>query len=280
MAYILGKASALIMQIREENGGDNVKADLGTATWQCARALARMYFDTSNSDVLAKPIERYWKHGVLGSAVSANVQKDKGWKRIEEIKAIHPELDLSLKRDAVRWIRFGFLLQRRGVSFSDRFLKRYAQWRRESSTHFGGTTVQWRTRHVCRNGDSEVLEYPLDYFLHAPDLDENIISEINVELFDDRVEGETGAKKRKETTADHVGQHAQRLIGERIEEAARGAKIGGLTATKDKGRYVCHLTRLELAQKLRTKFSNMRQFSASTIMRAVGDFAACSRPRP
>ena len=255
-----------------------MKVDLGIAAWQCARALARMYFDAPNSDALAKPIERYWKRGVLGSDVSENVQKDKGWKRIEEIKAIYPELDLSLKRGAVRWIRFGFFLQRQGVSFSDRFLKRYAQWRRESSTQFGGTTVQWRTGNVSRSVDSEVLEYPLDYFLHAPDLDENIFAEIEVELLDDRDDGKSGGKTRKETTADHVGQRAQRLIGERIEEAARGAKIKGVTATKDEGRYVCHLTRLELAQKLQAKFANMREFSASTIMRAVGDFAACSRP--
>lgn len=255
-----------------------MKVDLGIATWQCARALARMYFDTSKSDVLAKPIERYWKRGVLGSDVSENVQKDEGWQRVAKIKAIYPELDLSSKRNAVRWIRFGFLLQRRGVSFSDRFLKRYAQWRRESSTQFGGRTVQWKTGKVRRNGDAEVLEYPLDYFLNAPDLDEDIFTEIEVELFDDRVEGESGGKKRKETTADHVGRRARRLIGERIEEAARGAKIKGVTATKDEGRYVCHLTRLELAHKLQAKFANMREFSASTIMRAVGDFAACSRP--
>ena len=252
--------------------------DLGVKTWQCARALARMYFDTSNYDALAKEIERYWKRGDLGSDVSANVQIDKGWKRIAKIRAIYPEMDLSLKTTAVRWFRFGFMLQRRGVSFSDRFLKRYAQWRRKSSTQYGGTTVQWRAVDVRRNGDSEVLEYPLDYYLHAPDLDEDISTEIEVELLDDRDDGESGGKKRKETTADHVGQHAQRLIGERIEEAARGAKIRGLTSTKDKGRYVCHLTRLELAHKLRTKYSNMRQFSDSTIMRAVGDFAACSRP--
>ena len=252
--------------------------DLGVKTWQCARALARMYFDTSNYDALAKEIERYWKRGDLGSDVSANVQVDKGWKRIEKIRAIYPELDLSLKRTAVRWFRFGFMLQRRGVSFSDRFLKRYAQWRRKSSTQFGGTTVQWKTGKVRRKGDAGVLEYPLDYFLHASDLDEDIFAEIEVDLLDDRNDGESGGKKRKETTADHVGQHAQRLIGERIEEAARGAKIRGLTSTKDKGRYVCHLTRLELAHKLRTKYSNMRQFSDSTIMRAVGDFAACSRP--
>lgn len=255
-----------------------MKVDLGVATWQCARALARMYFDSSNSDVLAKPIERYWKRGVLGSDVSENVQKDEGWQRIAKIKAIYPELELSLKRGAVRWIRFGFLLQRQGVSFSDRFLKRYAQWRRESSTQFGGTTVQWRTGNVSRSVDSEVLEYPLDYFLHAPDLDENIFAEIEVELLDDRDDAKGGGKMPKKTTADHVGQRAQRLIGERIEEAARGEKIRGLTATKDEGRYVCHLTRLELAHKLQAKFANMRQFSDSTIMRAVGDFAACSRP--
>ena len=252
--------------------------DLGVKTWQCARALARMYFDTSNYDALAKEIERYWTRDVLSSDVSANGKKDEGWRRIAKIRAIYPELDLSLKRTAVRWFRFGFMLQRRGVSFSDRFLERYAQWRRESSTQFGGTTVQWRTGDVRRNGDSEVLEYPLDYYLHAPDLDEDISTEIEVELLDDRDDSESGGKRRKETTADHVGQHAQRLIGERIEEAARGAKIRGLTATKDEGRYVCHLTRLELAHKLRAKFSNMRQFSDSTIMRAVGDFAACSRP--
>ena len=254
--------------------------DLGVKTWQCARALARMYFDTSNYDALAKEIERYWKRGDLGSDVSANVQVDKGWKRIEKIRAIYPELDLSLKRTAVRWFRFGFMLQRRGVSFSDRFLKRYAQWRRKSSTQFGGTTVQWRTGDVRRNGDSEVLEYPLDYFLHASELEEDIFAEIDVELLDDRDDGKSGGKRRKETTADHVGQHAQRLIGERIEEAARGAKIRGLTSTKDKGRYVCHLSRSELAHQLKTKFSAMRQFSDSTIVRAVGDFAACSRPWP
>ena len=255
-----------------------MKVDLGVATWRCARALARMYFDATDSDELVKSIERYWTRDVLSSDVSANGKKDEGWRRIAKIRAIYPELDLSLKRAAVRWFRFGFLLQCRGVSFSDRFLRRYAQWRRKSSTQFGGITVQWRAGDVRRNGDAEVLEYPLDYFLHASELEEDIFAEIDVKLLNDRDDGESGGKKRKETTADHVGQRAQRLIGERIEEAARGAKIRGLTATKDEGRYVCHLTRLELAHKLQAKFANMRQFSDSTIMRAVGDFAACSRP--
>ncbi len=122
---VLSRVSALTMQMGEERGGDNVKVDLGIATWQCARALARMYFDASDSEVLAEPIARYWKHGVFGGDVSANVQEDEGWKRIAKIKAIYPELDLTLRRRALRWLRFGFLLQRRGVSFSDRFLKRY-----------------------------------------------------------------------------------------------------------------------------------------------------------
>lgn len=257
-----------------------MKVDLGVARWPCALAFARMYFDASDSDALVKPIERYWTRDVLSSDVSANGKKDEGWRRIAKIRAIYPELDLSLTRTSVRWFRFGFMLQRRGVSFSDRFLKRYAQWRRKSSTQFGGTTVQWRAVDVRRNGDSEVLEYPLDYFLHAPDLDEDIFTEIEVELLDDRNDGKSGGKTRKETTADHVGQHAQRLIGERIEEAARGAKIRGLTSTKDKGRYVCHLSRSELAHQLKAKFSAMRQFSDSTIVRAVGDFVACSRPWP
>ncbi len=134
-----------------------MKVDPGVATWPCALAFARMYFDASDSDALVKSIARYWKRGELGSDVSANVQIDKGWKRIAKIRAIYPVLDLSLKRTAVRWFRFGFMLQRRGVSFSDRFLKRYAQWRRKSSTQFGGTTVQWKTGKVRQNGDAEVL---------------------------------------------------------------------------------------------------------------------------
>lgn len=275
MAYIV----KMTMQVREEKGGDELKDDIGVATWQCARALAHLYFDSSNSEVVAKQIEFYWKSGVFGRDVSANAQKDIGWKQIEIIKRIHSRLDLSSKRIAVRWFRFGFLLQRRGVSLSDRFLKRYARWRQESSTQFGGTTVQWRVGKVQR-GDSVILEYPLDYFLHAPDLDENIFDDIEVELLDDIADGASSGERRKKTTSDHVGRHAQRLIGEKIKEAVRGAKISGLTSKKEKERYVCHLTRLELAHKLQAKFSAMSHLSTSTIVRAVGDFVACSRPRP
>ena len=252
--------------------------NIGVATWKCSCALARLYFEKSNYVVIADQIEQYWKHCELNSNMSANVRKDQGWKRIEMIRKMHPELDLSQRRIAVCWFRFGFLLQSRGVSLSDRFLKNYAWWRKMSSTELGGTTIQWRAAKALRNGDPELLSYPLDYFLHAPNL-EDISADIEVKLIHDIAEKISAAGRKKETTADHVGKHALQLIGEKIKEAATGAKIRGLTSTKEKGRYICHLSRRELADNLYKKFSVLkRQFKVSVIARAVGDFAACSRP--
>ena len=253
-------------------------SNIGVATWKCSRALARMYFENSDYAVIANQIEQYWKHGELDSNMSANAHKDEGWKRIEMIRKMHPELDLSQRRSAVCWFRFGFLLQSRGVSLSDRFLKNYARWRKMSSTELGGTTVQLKTEKTVWNDKSKRLSYPLDYFLHAPNL-EDISAEIEVKLIHDIAEKISAAGRKKETTADHVGKHALQLIGEKIKEAATGAKIRGLTSTKEKGRYICHLSRRELADNLYKKFSVLkRQFKVSVIARAVGDFAACSRP--
>lgn len=256
--------------------------DFGDAMWRCARALAWLYFESGEIDEIAQHIEQRWKRLNCNNHTVKCVPKDKGWNRIAEVRKFHPALDLSMRRRSVLWFRFGFLLQRRGVDLGDRFLNRYARWRRESSTLYGGTTIRWNALNLLGDSTKKVNEYPLDYFLHASELKLDILEDIQVDFLDDCDESAAPTNKgRKKTTADHVGANARQMIEQKIKEAVRGAKIRELTSAKDKkGRYVCHVTRDELARKLQSKFSSLQQFGVSTIVRAVGDFVACSMPCP
>lgn len=259
-----------------------LEKDFGYAMRSCARALAWLYFESGRISEIAECIEQCWKQLNRNDRTVKCVPRDKGWDRIEEVRKFHPALNLSMRRRSVLWFRFGFLLQRRGVDLGDRFLNRYARWRRWSSTQFGGTTIRWNALDLLGDGTKKVCEYPLDYFLHASELKLDVFEDIQIVFLDDCEESAAlTSNGRKKTTADHVGTNARRMIEQRIKEAVRGAKIRGLTSAKDKkGRNVCHLTRDELARKLQSKFPSLRQFGVSTIVRAVGDFAACSMPWP
>lgn len=253
---------------------------IGDEDWRCSIALAYLFFEEEDTAAIAELIARHLKRRDLDSNISTAKTNDVGWERISQLRAAGLMPDPSLKRSPILWLRFGFLSQSKGIPLSDRFLRTYARWRKQSSREFGGAIVRLTLGDSGSGGAVELLECHLDYFLYASRLGIDISSDVTIELIYDYPDGDTvKVNNDKRTTAEHVGRHAQSVIGQFVAVAAVRGSIKGLTPGKDGSRYVCHLTRQELAEALHAKFPDVQEYCVSTVFRAIGDFVACSRPR-
>ena len=246
-------------------------------TWDCPHALARLLFEEGEIDELARLIKRFLMRGKLTTDQQFPEGSNDALKQLGRIWNGYPSLDISLRQSPILWMRFAFMLQRKGETLSDRFVRVYALWRRQHSKDLGGTMVHWRIRDPLKGGLEEAIQCPLDYFMHAPNLGVDIESQIDISLNHDFVS--KPARFKKESTSDHVGRHARLVIQDCITDAAVRNRITGLTAERDEGRYICHLKRTQLATQLRLRYPAAKQFAISTIIRTVSDFVACSRPR-
>ena len=246
-------------------------------TWDCSHALACLLFEEGKIDELARAIKRFLMRGELTTDQQFPQGSNDALKQLSRVRQEYPSLGISVRQSPILWMRFGFMLQRSGVPLSDRFVRIYALWRQQHSKDLGGTMVHWRIRDPLEGGLEEAMECPLDYFMHAPSLGVDIGSQIDISLCDDYEAKATRSKK--ESTSDHVGRHARLVIEECIIDAAVRNRITGLTTERDGGRYICHLTRAQLVKVLRSRYPAAKQFGISTIIRTVGDFVACSRPR-
>jgi len=255
--------------------------EFNLSSWTYPRALARLLFEGEKVGALSRQITNFFEKGKFDSD---QFSKENGvaLKQLLKTKEAFPGLHVSLKQPPILWVRFGFLLQQRGIGLSDRYLMRYAEWRDQCSKNRGGTMVRWITKSPANPENKQISKFQMDYFLHAPDLSVSIEAEQVIRLdHDPRREVAKPGRHVKMVTEDHVGVHAMKVIEECIYKAAFLGSIKGLTSERDikRERFICHLKREELAKALSAKFSEARQFSLTTIVRTVGDFAACSRPR-
>lgn len=223
------------------------------------------------SNFLVRELEPFLKEGSIEAAGAMPEVMPMAWRSLKIVREKCPEMIKPCEQPPVIWLRLGFVLQSEGVALSDSFIASYAEWRQACSEEFGGAiSVRYR------RGSRPPETWPLDYFLHGRNLDFEIPSKCEVTLLSS-LEGNGTTNGR--ICSDVVGRHALAVIRECVTDAVVLQKIKGLTKEMDQGRYICHLSRKALAIALRSKFPHMREIGLHTIIRSVGEFVACSRPR-
>lgn len=243
--------------------------------WKCSFALARMLFDEGELSDLSIKIQEFMNQREGDPAHMFPDGNEGAVEQLAKIRRQTPSLPPNLKAHPVLWIRFAFSLQRQGFKLSDRFLECYAKWRKESSDNYGGSNVRWA---ACEGGHKGVTtSCPLDYFLHAPNIGVDIgANKVRITL-EDTCEVQPDQPTRK-NVADHVGRHSLNVIKKRVDDAANSGSINGLTGNTEDSRYICYLSRRELAAALKKKYWKAQGPSIETIVRGIGKYVACSRP--
>ena len=239
--------------------------------WKRSNALARLFFESGSLKLLCGRVRTFLQEGSIEAAGATPGGMPTAWRSLKLDREKFPGMIKPCEQSPVIWLRLGFVLQSEGVVLSDSFIASYAEWRQACSEEFGGAIgVRYR------RGSRPPETWPLDYFLLGRNLDFEIPSKSEVSLLPSH-EGNSITSKR--ICADVVGRHVLALIRECVTDAVVLQKIKGLTKEMDRERYICYLTREALANALRSKYPHMREIGLPTIIRSVGTFVACSRPR-
>lgn len=235
--------------------------------WQSSHALARLFFESGDIKLLGKQIRDFLREGSIKGVETDTDGASEAWQSLDVVQDKFPQLQSLCHQPPVIWLRFGLMLQSEGAVLSDSFLASYAKWRSACAKACGATRVRYRS-------ESTLTVWSLDYFLLGRNIDIEMPSNDQVVLLHDR---EWGGGTR--ILSDVVGRHALAVIKECVTDAVVRGKIVGLTKEMDHERYICHLTREELADALQERYPPMDELSFYTIVRSVGKFVACSRPR-
>lgn len=237
--------------------------------WQRSHALARLLFESGDIKMLGKQVRSFLKEGSTKGVETGHDGASEAWRSLEVVRDKFPWLKSPCHQPPVIWLRFGLMLQSEGAVLSNSFIVSYAEWRRVCATERGATKVRYRS-------GSTLKIWPLDYFLLGRNLGIEIPSDEEVILLHDR---EAKGANKIRTLSDVVGRHSLAVIKECVIDAVVRRKIGGLTKEMDRERYICHLTRDELANELQEKYPHMGDIGFHSIVRSLGKFVACDRPR-
>lgn len=248
---------------------DVLVEEFNETEWQRSHALARLLFESGDIKMLGKQVRSFLKEGTTQGGDAEHDGTSEAWRSLRLVRDKFPWLKSPCHQPPVIWLRVGLMLQSEGAVLSNSFLVSYAEWRRACATERGATKVRYR------NG-STLKIWPLDYFLLGRNLGIEIPSDGEVSLLHER-EAKGGHKDR--TLSDVVGRHNLPVIKECVLDAVVRKKIDGLTKEMDRERYICHLTRNELAHELQEQYPHMCEIGYHVIVRAVGKFVACGRPR-
>lgn len=256
----------------------DVKSAFDMSTWRCAHAVARLLLEEGKAKDFAPKVKSLLNQPGSLECTKPDEWDDRAWESFCALRTAYPKLDVSLERHPLLWVRFGFCLQRSQIALSNSFLWSYAKWRELCSSQRGGSNVFWETKPASFGGIPEVRNCPLDFFVHAPNVGLTVESDVTIRVEHTRISKKTSPSP-KVLTSNHVGGRAYRSIEDRVIEAVVRRSIKGLISERDeKGRYLCSLTRDELAHALRAKYSALDHIKVSTIVRALSDFVACSWP--
>ncbi len=248
---------------------DVLVEEFNETKWQRSDALARLLFESGDIKMLAKRVRSFLKEG---STKEVEIERDgtsETWRSLGVFRDKCPWLKTPCHQPPVVWLRVGLMLQSEGAVLSNSFIVSYAEWRRVCATERGATKVRYRS-------GSTLKIWPLDYFLLGRNLGIDIPWDGEVSLLHER-EAKGGNKNR--TLSDVVGRHNLPVIKECVIDAVVRKKIDGLTKEIDRERYICHLTRNELAYELQERYPQMSEIGFHVIVRSVGKFVACGRPR-
>ena len=237
--------------------------------WQRSDALVRLFFESGDIKMLGKQVRRFLKEGSTNGGEADFDGASEAWRSLEVARDKFPWLKSPCHQPPVIWLRFGLMLQGEGALLSESFIASYAKWRLACATECGATKVR------CRSG-SPPKNWPLDYFLLGRNLGIKIPLDGEVTLLHDR-EANGGEKGRD--LSNVVGRHNLAAIKECVIDAVVRKKIDGLTKVMDGERYICHITRDKLVTELQEKYPHLDDIGFHVIVRSVGKFVACNRPR-
>lgn len=239
--------------------------------WKRSNALARLFFESGNLKLLGGRVRTFLKEGSIEAVGVTPERMPTAWRSLKIVREKFPGLINPCEQPPVIWLRLGFVLQSEGVVLSDSFIASYAEWRQACSEEFAGaTSVRYRS------GSRPTEIWPLDYFLHGRNLDFEIPSKCEVELLGSHEEDATVEAR---PCCDVVGRHVLAVIRECVTDAVVLQKIKGLTKEMDRERYICYSTRKDLANALHSKYPHLRNISLHLMVRSLGEFVACSRPK-
>jgi len=249
----------------------NVK-DFEKANWGRTQGLTWMLFE---DDACEKDVRGVLKHGAR-SASPFFVEKYKDQvDLLEHLRATHSFLQSSIKLHPVVWMRLLFTSGSHKLQLSDRFLNAYAEWRHLSAQETGGINVSFSRCSALSKDRKELVH--IDYFLHATTLEFSFVKDLKIELVGDLGEyEEKSPQENSRSTTEIVGRGSMSMIETCIKDAIKKRTIESLRSVKAEKRFVCSLTREELAKELQKRYESARSISVETIIRGVGNFVLCS----
>lgn len=246
--------------------------DFDNDDWRRTQGLMWMLFE---NDEHSEDISYVLNHGSKDvSPEFANENKGK-IDLLDHLRTTHTWLRRSIKLHPAVWMRLVFTTPFRHSQLSDRFLLAYSAWRHLKAQESGGINVSFSNHPTLSTSDTKTV--PIDYFLHSTSLEISFDKDLKIELVGDLGEyEEKSQQENSRSTTEIVGRGSMSMIETCIKDAIKNRTIESLRSVKAEKRFVCSLTREELAKELQKRYESARSISVETIIRGVGNFVLCS----
>ena len=250
--------------------------DFDCDDWRRTQALMWMLFE---NDEHREDISHFLNHGSKDIS-PAFVQENKGKiDALVHLRTTHTWLRRPVKLHPAVWMRLVFTTSSRHFQLSDRFLRAYSAWRHFKAQESGGINVSFPYSPTLSTASIKTV--PIDYFLHSTTLNFPFSQEIKIKLVGDLGEyEEKSPKKNSRSTSEVVGRGSMTMIEACIKDAIKKRTIDSLKSVENEERFVCSLTRENLAKALQEKYKQTRSISVDAIVRGVGSFVRCSYRGP
>jgi len=246
--------------------------DFEKTNWSRTQGLTWMLFE---DDERYEDVRSVLNHGAKNASQNFVEKYEKTVALLDHLRTTHSCLRKSIKIHPVFLMRLLLTSSPKNLLLSDRFLKKYAAWRHRRAQEFGGTSVVFT--HPSSLSEAGAEPVPIDYFLHSTSLEISFDKDLKVELVGDLGQyEEKSPQENSRSTAEIVGRVSMAMIKACIEDAIKNRAIESLGSVKTEERFVCSLTREELAKELQKRYERARSISIETIIRGVGNFVLCS----
>lgn len=263
--------------------------DFERETWSCCDALINIFFsdwDELNDDEnLRFEIRSYIaSYPTNKNCKPPNLSED----RLKNIRSLIDTLHPISKRPVSRllepplvWIKFAFFANRNGVILSETFIKAYAQWRLTRSITYGPETIvqtMGPPRKIIENRPFAIarhkfLGHPLDRFLLS-----SRVPLVLGEGAEWKISGAQTSKTNKQkldAVKTATGENLTNNLIYCLETAVASGRIPALHNKKVEGRFLCDITKEELAILLMKVFKHRLPYRETSIKRALSTFVAC-----
>lgn len=250
--------------------------DFDCDDWRRTQALMWMLFE---NDEHREDISHFLNHG--SKDISPDFMKESKEKvdLLDHLRTTHTWLRRSIKLHPAVWMRLVFTTPSRHFQLSDRFLRAYSEWRHLKAQASGGINVSISCQPPLCPGDTKTVS--IDYFLHSTTMNFSFDQQMKIEIAGDLGDYEEKSPQRNSrSTIEVVGRGSMTMIEACIKDAIKNRTIDSLRPVKGEERFVCSLTRENLAKALQERYKHTRSISVDAIVRGVGSFVRCSYRGP